>query len=598
MPRSGNVVKLAVGNGHSCALLANGGVKCWGQNDHHQVTSANGNVTSPLAVSVMTQTNLEMMHDIIDVSAGSYHTCALRSDGTTLCWGEGAQGQLGVAGAIYPANSGSLEGVDAVHISANGSHTCAVAANGTAWCVGSNTMGQLGIGSHDGTPHHYPSQVTKSNGTALTGVISLSAGYDHNCALVQGGQVYCWGASDQGQTGGAASITLKTRATLVAGITDAISVVAGQEYTCVQRVSGSVTCFGRNDSAQLGSGVNTPSVASGVTPALPSDHGALQLDAGWYHTCQRGNDGTVQCEGINGYGQLGDGSFNDHAAPAPVRNLTSAVAVVTGAVHSCALLSNHTVQCWGYDWWGALGDGNTSGSRTAPWPVTGLNDALSIDAGLAHTCVITIGGLIKCWGHDDQGQLGDGIGQVSGIATVSGISDAYAVAAGSNHTCALSAAGLSCWGQNDYGQVGVTPNGNEYSPRAVTQLLGGEVALAGGLYHTCALTDGGQVECWGRGDGGQLGDGGFHSSSTHPLTATLEGASAIAAGDEHSCAMTSDGSLYCWGKNDCGQLGLPGTSARPLPTLVPVGAKIVALAATGWRTCVLTDSGSTLCYGQ
>lgn len=601
-----SVVDIAAGKAHTCALLASGVVKCWGANDHRQL--GDGTTVSlrnvPVTVDLEDQTGHSMVDDIVDLTAGDYHTCALRADGSTLCWGERSAGQVGAAGAIYPSNTGSLEGVEAAGISAGGSHTCAVQADGTVWCVGNNTYAQLGIATTDNAAHFYPSQVLKWNTEPLTDVVSVSAGFEHTCALVKGGTIYCWGRNQWGQIGYNATNTPFDRAVRFTDIDDAVAVDAGKDFTCVVRANNAVSCWGRNNTAQLGGGFSTTYNVNPLSVNVGRDHGVLDIDLGWWHVCQRNADGTADCWGLNQDGQLGNGTTDPSTSPTQVSNLSNVVAIATGGDHSCALRADNTVSCWGNDWSGAVGDGNTSGVRTSPTPVIGLSDAVSIDAGAIHTCVVTLSGLVKCWGSDSDAQLGDGLGTIPGrVVTVSGLTNAFAVSTGEFHTCALHAGGISCWGRNTYGQVGVSGAGDQHTPQAVGQLLGGESAIAAGGNHTCALTSGGQVECWGRGDSGQLGDGYLMPAgqfSSHPVTATITNAVAIAAGSRHTCAIKANGTLHCWGDNSHGQLGLTG-GARSVPTLVPVGAngtKVVAVAAAVDATCVLTDANEVICYGN
>jgi alpha-tubulin suppressor-like RCC1 family protein len=595
-----NAVDLASGSWHTCALLADGAVKCWGRNASKQLGNAQTyDRTSPITASLLTQTNGELIRDFVDLSAGDTHTCGVRSDGTSLCWGGYSSGQVGVAGAIMPIYTGAMEGVDVAAIAAGGYHTCAVATDGTVWCVGANNFGQLGIGSIDTSSHRYPSQVQKSSGTALTNVVAVASGAKHNCALVKTGQLYCWGDGSYRELGSTSSSA--TRATLVSGITDAIAVEAGGDYTCYTRAAGSHHCFGRNDVAQLGYGNTSGPNAGGTSVALGTDHGVLDLDVGTWHTCQRNADGTVDCWGLNMEGEVGDGTTDQRTTPTQVLNLPNAVAITTGMLHSCAILSDHTVKCWGSNWFSAIGDGSTVSERTSPSAVQNLSDAISIDAGLGHTCVVTMTGQVKCWGTDRSGQLGSGPGEPIGyVYTVAGLSGALAVSAGGEHTCVLHIGGISCFGDNSKGQVGVSDTSDQISPVAVANLLGDESAISAGNTHTCALTSKGQVECWGRGDSGQLGDGSYFFAggySSSPRTATLDDAVAISAGGNHSCAITANGSLYCWGSNSVGQLGLTGGN-RNIPTLVPVGQKVIAVAATDDRTCVLTDINTVICYGS
>jgi alpha-tubulin suppressor-like RCC1 family protein len=239
------------------------------------------------------------------------------------------------------------------------------------------------------------------------------------------------------------------------------------------------------------------------------------------------------------------------------------------------------VSCWGKNRNGQLGDG-TGEHRHTPTQTSTLGDnrtAVAISAGGSHTCAILDDGSVSCWGKNYNGQIGDGTGDDRFTPTqTSSLGDnrtAVAISAGGSHTCAILDDGsVSCWGKNNYGQIGDGTNGSDDHRHTPTQTssLGDNrtaVAISAGGSHTCAILDDGSVSCWGINFKGQLGDGSTNPSedrNTPTQTANLGGiAVVIAAGGDHTCAILEDDSANCWGYNYFGQLGDGTTTDRHSP---------------------------------
>ena len=340
------------------------------------------------------------------------------------------------------------------------------------------------------------------------------------------------------------------------------------------------------------------------TPAGVSGWGskARAIAAGECHTCALTAGGGVKCWGNNWEGELGDGTTTDKHTPVDVVGLGSGVtAIAAGFGHTCALTTGGRVKCWGDNYWGQLGDGTTTGKHT-PVDVVGLESGVvAIAAGYYHTCALTAGGGVKCWGGNWEGQLGDGTmtDRHTPVDVVGLESGVVAIAAGSYHTCALTTGGgVKCWGGNRDGQLGDGTTTDKHTPVDVVGLGSGVIAIAAGFGHTCALTTGGWVKCWGYNWYGQLGDGTQTSSTTPVDVVGLSGVIAIAAGGFHTCALTSSGGVKCWGGNLDGQLG-DGTTTQRLTPVDVVGLRsgVAAIAAGGYHTCALTTGGWVKCWG-
>jgi alpha-tubulin suppressor-like RCC1 family protein len=340
--------------------------------------------------------------------------------------------------------------------------------------------------------------------------------------------------------------------------------------------------------------------AAGCCPAT------TKLAVGSTHTCAIVGAGEVRCWGGNSSGQLGDGTTMDSATPVSVSGLSSgAIAIAAGLDHTCALTSGGAVLCWGLNTSGQLGDGSTM-NHSLPAVVVGLSDIIAIGTGGSHSCAVSRAGAVQCWGENSDGQLGDGMsGSTSANSiprSVVGLSSgAVAVGGGVSHTCAVLVGGsVECWGFNDYGQVGGGANfGIINQPVNVPGLSPGVVSLAVNGDHTCALNGSGAVQCWGDDRYGAAGDGTI-SNVAVPTPSTImgftSGAIGVATGFVHACALSGTGRVQCWGK---GPLGNGSNADSPVPvTVQDVPSGLVAIAAGYYNTCVATIDDQVLCWGM
>lgn len=455
---SGLARAIAVAGGvlHSCALLADGRARCWGENDSGQLGDGT-TIDRPFPVAVVG------VADALAIVGGSLHTCAVVAGGAVLCWGDNSQGQLGNGtrsdSATATVAGGGPGGVSGRKITAGGGHTCAVRGNGTASCWGDNGSGQLGDGSAT-------SRLTPTAVIGLANSVAVAAGGAHTCSLLAGGGISCWGRNDDGQLGDGTSTT-RLEPQPVGLAVEAIAVTAGGAHSCALAATGTSLCWGRNDDGQLGDGTTTlrrTPTASGRPELL------VAIAAGGSHTCAvRAFGGHVLCWGDNSRGQLGDGTTTDRLLPTQVVGVANAVAIAAGEFHTCALLADGTARCWGANDSGQLGEG-TRTHRTIPATTIALTNAIGIDAGAAHTCAVKSDGTALCWGDNTRGQLGDGttttrstaapvtfsvVNRLTGTFTNVPIQGIVQVATGRRHTCAVMVTGaVRCWGENTSGQLG------------------------------------------------------------------------------------------------------------------------------------------------
>jgi hypothetical protein len=272
-----------------------------------------------------------------------------------------------------------------------------------------------------------------------------------------------------------------------------------------------------------------------LTSSLGTNRTAVAIAAGpaSLHTCAILDNGAVSCWGINDHGQLGNGNTTDQNSPTQTLSLgtgRTAVAITSGDQHTCAILDNGAVSCWGRGSIGQLGNGNTS-DQTMPTLTSSLGfgrTAVAISAGSYHTCVILDNGSVSCWGEGGDGQLGYGgpygtFNKNSPTLTSSlGVGrTAVAISAGSVHTCViLDNNSVSCWGNGDFGKLGIGNTGDKIIPILTRSLGTGKnaIAISSGYALTCVILNTREVSCWGEYSGNyQTGNG----ATTNRKTPTL-----------------------------------------------------------------------------
>lgn len=589
------VTEIAVGEYHSCALTDTGGVKCWGQNGLSQlgIGAAGGGYRFPMNVSGLTS-------GVKAIAAGKSHTCALTTpSGGVKCWGNNAYGQLGDNTTNIGNSPVDVIGLSSgvADISAGYFHTCAVTTTGGAKCWGANWSGRLG----DGTLNI--SLIPVDVFGLSTGVATIEAGGSHTCAITTPGGLKCWGDNGFGQLGdGSNTWSLIPKNVLGLSI-NTIAVSLGIYHSCALNSSGAVKCWGENINRQLGDGTNIDRNIPVIISSLNS--GVLAIGAGSSHTCVIAESGEPKCFGGNWYGQIGDGNTGHKTHPVDVTGLTSDVLTIdAGGFHSCAITGSGGAKCWGDNGFGQLGNETTEDS---PFPrdVTGLTSGVSSIrcGGGWHTCALTTLGAVKCWGDNLYGQLGNNTNSGTAIPVdVTGLTDdIVAIDEGRWHSCALtSTGGVKCWGLNDDGQLGDGTWNNSNVPVDVVGLPPDVIALTSGWYHNCVLTSMGEIKCWGQDLDGQLGDG-FLLNSNTPVDVAGLGSAAIqvSGGGDHTCALLDTGGIQCWGYNGSGQLGVGTSTDSPLPLdVIGLTSGVAAISSGEYFTCALMTAGNMKCWGH
>ncbi len=507
----GTYTQLSAGAYFNCALKPDRTLTCWGDNQYGQSASPNGAFTQ--------------------VSAGWYHACAIRTDGTLACWGWNAFNQLdNIPSGVF------------TQVSAGGLHTCALRGDGTLACWGWNV----------------DNQATPPGGTFT----QVSAGGYHTCALNPAGSLACWGFNSGGQ------------ATPPVGTFKEVS--AGGYHTCALNTAGTVNCWGENGYSQLDNIPPGPykQVSAGgrhtcgvlldgslacwgwnrFGQSVPPS--GVQVAAGGQHTCAINRDGKLTCWGENSAGQA--------APPAGAFALVSA-----GYQHNCAVSQAGALSCWG---------ANDVGQSTPPGGMF-----TQVSAGRELSCAVEEAGALSCWGANDAGQSTPPAGvfaQVSagngfacalnqlGALVCWGANDAgqtappsapgltfVQIAAGGSHACAIQAdATLTCWGANDAGQS--TPPSGYFT------------GISAGEKFTCGVRPDNSLVCWGNNAAGQ---------STPPAGSYTQ----VSAGLDHACAVSLAGSIACWGSNAGAETPHILLSPETLPDATVESAYNQSLSASG-----------------
>ncbi len=522
--RTPDAQTISAGRGHTCGVRANGETVCWGD-DYSGQSSPPEDET------------------FVSISAGWAHTCGLRSDGVAVCWGDDYLGQ-----------SSPPEDKTFVSISAGGRHTCGLRSDGGIVCWGGNDYGQ-------------------SSPPAGEGFVAISAGWVHTCGLRSDGVAVCWGDDGDGQSSPPEDETF-------------VSISAGGDHTCGLRSDGKARCWGSYDSGRPrppGERFVAISAGQGHTCGLraddvvvcwggdregqsspPENERFVFLSAGGDHACGLRSDGDVVCWGADYYGQS-----------SPPRDWRF-VSITAGADHTCGLRADGVAVCWGVD----------RGGQLSPLENERF---VAISAGGYHTCGLRSDGVAVCWGADDSGQSSPpedarfvaiaqdgrhtcGLGS-DGVAVCWGEDRGgqsspppderfVAISAGWGHTCGLRTDGEAvCWGYAETIQSGPPP-GERF------------VAIGAGWGYTCGLREDGEAVCWGGGSYGQ--------SSPPPG----EKFTTISVGTDHTCGLREDGEAACWGRDEDGQ-------SSP-----PPGERFVAIGAGESHTCGLREDGVAVCWGR
>ncbi len=563
--------RVHAGNGFACALDENRRRWCWGANEHHQIDASDE--TQIVYATLVDDTRWDSL------ATGGDHACGLRN-GELYCWGGNDAQQVtgGVIGDVtQPTRIVSPRGGPWTFVATGYNSTCAI--SDRLYCWGAGDSGQLGTGSMTsvGIPTAVDSEITDWE--------SVSLGRNHACAISRTGGLHCWGLNYYGEVGNNAPLytaTLVLAPTAIA-LPDTTSVAVAGYSTCAV-AAGKLYCWGYPYQAVLGD----PAVvdACGGARAAPTLASGLEgwttVSASQFMSCAlRGDE--VWCWGFAlGGGGLGQGVWNGNGWG---RVTVGATDISLGwsanpdeqgdaqDVDLACVIIGGDVQCWGDNRYGQLAQGDATMHPT-PHEIAGDYRWKQLQASDLHTCGVTMGDELYCWGTMLSGQtIGTTAGTdqlpcgaVPGVPCTLGEPTrvpfqpmAEEVGLGDNHTCAVFAGQMTCWGGNGSLQLGV-PGGNE--TRATLPGSTWTRAYSVGSSASCGVKDG-QTWCWGS----------FLLTNQPPThEANLDGmrgaftnatlGDAVRHGNARTlvCALETDGELACAGDNFLGQFG---TGAPP-----------------------------------
>lgn len=380
----------------------------------------------------------------------------------------------------------------------------------------------------------------------------------------------------------------------------------------------------------------------------------VEISAGPWHTCARKKSGKVFCWGAADAGQAGTAlttfpcikrnNLNQIVYNHPCVSAPTQIAVGTlfkqvdaGRMHTCAITSTGAGMCWGNDGVGQIGIGNGFFDDTTYGPtlVDGGLVFSSISAGNNSSCGTTTTGRLFCWAQmtvtptwtpGDPTLTGAGPGLGAGLlpssqfgapaevlTSGSSFSGRSGVSVGHLHGCMMNGQTVECWGENDYGETGVTPPllcptsacsfAVTVPPASTAQLAGPALRVSTEEYFTCADLANGTVQCFGVNDRGQLGSGTAVTATPVPQTVgngmALHG---VTTGSQHACALDPTGAAFCWGINKRAQLGNGGAADSSVPVAVSPAADgnttYSAIAAGGEHTCAIGTNNHIYCWGD
>lgn len=529
----------------------------------------------------------------VSLAVGSNHTLLALQDGSVVSWGANDQGMLGRPDQGEPGLPETVTGLQDVKLVAAGTDfSLALDLSGNVWSWGGNAHGQLGTG--DGPGRHTPAQLTGFSEP----IQAIAAGDGFAVALGASGQVYGWGLNNGGQLGNS-DLESSSAPIEIEGVSGVQELVAGDAHLLARLADGTVMAWGSNAYGQLGYQREFGVVRPAVIPDLA---GVVQLAAGKVHSLALTDADQLFAWGQNYYGQLGTGESGSSAQsdePVQVDASMSFRSVYAGGSHTMAQQVSGAWYAWGLNGSGQLGDG-TNSWRTVPVPTLPDRQFVLLALGQWHTVAVDASGQVYAWGSQGQWQLGTPFEPLVAEPTgIEGLSDVVALAAGSYHTLALTDSGeVYAWGSNIQGQLGMGDEMNRFVPTRIS-LTGKAQMVAAGSERSYVLLEDGTVMAFGSNSSQLLGVDSEDLRVLSPLPVPgLSGITAIAAGGGHVFALDGDATLHAWGSNLYGQLGVGTTDQATEPVELTEISNVLAISTSSFTAMALGADRTVHMWGD
>lgn len=576
------ILSLATGSKHTCAIRSiDKKILCWGDNESGQLGTGD-NKKSLLPIHIE---EVPGVSGYKEVAAYDEHTCALTIDGNIYCWGSDISGEQSV-GKVIPTIVSSTRKFKSLKTGRK--HACAIGEDDKIYCWGQQ---DARLGSLPGNKT-IPTKI--SNNESYT---QIFIGNKNSCGITTDSFLRCWGVNDDGALGSGNSMSKAAAESPQGWQTKKVkSVAMGAEHTCAILENGDLYCWGRNQVYQFGI---TGSVIETSPKHLKPGQKFEKVYAGGDHTCVIDILGETECWGFNLFGETGILSTfysnNTKFQGETFSYFSLGVSAGTGQGHACAILSNDGLKCWGSNVFGQLGIGEPSQFESSSFQFK------KISAGYYHTCAIDFMDKAYCWGLNNSGAISTSSLSILGIGKEDHQSLPYPVATSLKFKdikpAALATCGLTtsdeiyCWGANEHGLLGIGTHSSETplkldSPYKYKYL---EV----GFSYACAIRLTGELDCWGSIEQNQ---GQLIIVSVGRVGADLY--QSVSIGDRHACAVNTNDQVFCWGQ-DVGDLIDGSNDFKRTPVLVSdVGMKVKDVQVNSGNTCYIDSANQLYCWGN